>query len=1486
MALPPRPDPALYRRIAAEFEVLCDLSVAERVPRLAELRREQPELADQVERMLAADDHTTGVFQTGMTGAGSGMLAADLADEEPPQAVGPFTIVRELGRGGMGVVYEAQQAHPRRRVALKTLHPWLRTEQAAALFRFEAQALGDLLHPGIPQVYAADEADGLVYLVMELVRGQPLDRALGASVDLDRRVRTLARICDAVQHAHDAGILHRDLKPQNILVTADGQPKVLDFGIAGTLLESRAAQAAGAVGTLAYASPEQLRGQPTDVSTDVYALGVLGYELFTGVLPHDVRDLSPSEAAERKERPALPMRARRPELPADLGWILDRALEPAPGDRPASVGELAADLRRVLRLEPLPGRPGLGYRLGLGLRRNRSWVLGAVALAGVGLLGWAGSNVSDRLEAGRRAATAEQRRVVLDENLDALAAEESPDWGAIEAGFDSFASLPEVHGTPALAVAWLGHAERRRRGGRGEVLEALVKAWVLASDEATTVRAAGALARELADRGQHDAALATLDSLEPARREPLRELEWKAAVATRNLDRALALLPEGASRQRGPLQALSRTTPLGLRSVGAVVLPLGEPAAPVMVTIERENHVVLRRPDASEVFGRLDHPDGFGVRAAQLFAFEGDLFLATDAETLPTGQTRLFRARIDPGTGAPQPWEEVADLGLGSPTATQVVDLDGPEVILGLSYPKRRLLRVGLRDFEVQPGERGVFGEQASDLPALDLADLDGDGVPELIGSSTDWSSYEVRAWRITDDDLARLDSERLGFVPSVARLEQADGPDRIAAFKVDLRRLPHLFGEEHPYGPPQGLYVLGLEQDRLVRKWHVPVPPAAREWPNGDRLLIGDLDGDGRLDGVISVSDFSAAQQTDLLVFSDVASPDAEVALLQGIKANALFDVDGDGDMEVVATLGGEIVLLGTGDAVLPPVSDSGPSVVGLGPVPAADPTTVRTWDRAARLADLGLWESAADALVELAKLHERPSVRASARHEGALLYERAGEDGRAAATWIDALVDAADPDLERRIRAGAVRSSVRTLDLEQAWALADAANRDLGEPWLERAAASPTLEMLGPGPLDPRWQVHQPGALTRDVTGWTVDGFNGDDLVLSTEVDFDGPRLGLAVDLSTTHLESGLRVVVSVVDAAGEPVLGVSHMASTGGGAVPSRTVSCLAGELEPLSVVALQTSETQTLSLETEWLADPGIRVCQGVGASVWRELDDPVVPGRYTLRLRFVGDPALKTLVRARVEIARIALTGVSWPEPAVVPDLARGRHLLASDRFTEALELLDGSPKDQAVAFSRLGDVEAMREPLRQLAEAGETRALGSLYRSGSPALQAAIADALGPAFPAHLVDWMYGAFTDSNLGRDKVAEALDPGLDRVDPSDPRGRMLYASRAEVLFRDGRTHHAVRLARIAAYSEPDVDPTTPTGERSLRRSVYFLLASFIAQSEPEEALDCLRRGLDLATDRELQIRQLRHDPALGPLVERLGEAERLGGAGSQR
>lgn len=221
--------------------------------------------------------------------------AAHAAPAPPPTLVIPgYRLLRLIGQGGMGAVYEAEQQHPQRIVALKVIKPGLATPRVLRRFEQEAEALGKLHHPGIAQIYEAGAAQTDLgpqpFFAMELVAGQSLTAFVREpALAIRARLDLFARICDAVHHAHQRGIIHRDLKPANILIDTTGQPKVLDFGVAritdGDTQATRQTDAGQIVGTLAYMSPEQVLADPLEVDTrsDVYSLGVILYELLAAL---------------------------------------------------------------------------------------------------------------------------------------------------------------------------------------------------------------------------------------------------------------------------------------------------------------------------------------------------------------------------------------------------------------------------------------------------------------------------------------------------------------------------------------------------------------------------------------------------------------------------------------------------------------------------------------------------------------------------------------------------------------------------------------------------------------------------------------------------------------------------------------------------------------------------------------------------------------------------------------------------------------------------------------------------------------------------------------------------------------------------------------------------------------------------------------------------------------------------------------------------
>lgn len=322
----------------------------------------------------------------------AGETAGDSGGMGEPSSIGGFRVLRRIGQGGMGVVYEAEQQQPRRRVALKVVDGVRAGTEFAARLRSEAEIQGRLQHPGIAQVFEAGVATvGLArcpFFAMELIEGRPiLAHAEDAGLGLRERLALLATVADGVGFAHDRGVVHRDLKPENILVKPSGQPKVLDFGIASvtsdaTIAATTMTRDGQILGTLAYIAPEQL-GRHGDVTprADVYALGVIAYELVAGRPPVDLGGLSISAAIrqiEMSEAPLLTSADR--SIPRDVATIVGACLDRDPARRYADGNALAADIRRYLDDRPIRARaPSRVDRSVKFVRRNRTLVGGVVA---------------------------------------------------------------------------------------------------------------------------------------------------------------------------------------------------------------------------------------------------------------------------------------------------------------------------------------------------------------------------------------------------------------------------------------------------------------------------------------------------------------------------------------------------------------------------------------------------------------------------------------------------------------------------------------------------------------------------------------------------------------------------------------------------------------------------------------------------------------------------------------------------------------------------------------------------------------------------------------------------------------------------------------------------------------------------------------------------------------------------------------------------
>ncbi len=399
-----RMDPDHYQKIKEIFAEARELADTERAAFLDRACGGDAKLREEVEGLLESDRE-----------AASGPLGDALSAEGPrasrPETIGPYTLREQIGEGGMGEVYRASQEKPiRRSVAVKIIRPGLENKSVLARFESERQALAMMDHRNIARaIDAGSMEDGRPYFVMEYVEGIPITEYCDKhQLSTSERLELLAQVCDGLNHAHQKAIIHRDIKPSNVLVAiVDDKPvpKIIDFGIAKAAAQPLTertlfTELGQVIGTPEYMSPEQaeLTGDNVDTRTDIYSLGVLMYEVLVGVLPFDPDDLRRAGFEEllrriREDDPPRPstrfgtlgaastetIKRRKTtahrlssELRGDLDWITMKALEKDPSRRYGSATEMAADIRRYLRYEPVSaGPPGAAYRVSKFVRRHR-----------------------------------------------------------------------------------------------------------------------------------------------------------------------------------------------------------------------------------------------------------------------------------------------------------------------------------------------------------------------------------------------------------------------------------------------------------------------------------------------------------------------------------------------------------------------------------------------------------------------------------------------------------------------------------------------------------------------------------------------------------------------------------------------------------------------------------------------------------------------------------------------------------------------------------------------------------------------------------------------------------------------------------------------------------------------------------------------------------------------------------------------------------
>jgi serine/threonine-protein kinase len=441
-----------FRRVESLFEKALELPESERDAFLDGECGDDPELRREVESLLTADDHASGGFMDEPADRSGAAAALGSSATSEQDRVDRYRLLRKIGEGGMSELYLAVRDDDeyQKRVALKIIRSGLDREDLLRRFRTERQILAGLDHPNIATLLDGGTTEaGLPYFAMDFIEGLRIDEYCDRSrLSVRERLELFRTVCSAVQYAHQNLVVHRDIKSSNILVTSDGTPKLLDFGIAKLLKPDQFAEQVEYTATWMrpmtprYASPEQIEGKPVTTTTDVYSLGVLLYKLLTGHLPYELEGRPPTELARlvlehEPERPsatavrdltdadgestltaaqiaqarrAQPEQLRR-QLEGDLDNIVLMALRKEPQRRYASVEQFSEDVRRYLVGLPVTARKvTLGYRTAKFLRRNRL----AVAAAGAFVVLLVGFSVAMGMLAARVSEERDQARLERD----------------------------------------------------------------------------------------------------------------------------------------------------------------------------------------------------------------------------------------------------------------------------------------------------------------------------------------------------------------------------------------------------------------------------------------------------------------------------------------------------------------------------------------------------------------------------------------------------------------------------------------------------------------------------------------------------------------------------------------------------------------------------------------------------------------------------------------------------------------------------------------------------------------------------------------------------------------------------------------------------------------------------------------------------------------------------------------------------------------
>lgn len=1410
--------------------------------------------------------------------SGEAATSADM-----PTQIGRYRVIEELGAGGMGVVYAADDPELARKVAIKLMYAEAdvgRARRSQTMLMREAQALARLSHPNIVAIHDIGLYAGQVFVAMEFVAGRTVRRWLAeAPRSWQEIVEVFVQAGRGLMAAHAVGLVHRDVKPDNLLVGDDGRVRVADFGVArmgapdefGVVTESGHARPLATVagrgtlvGTPPYMAPEQHENEGVGPHSDQFSFCVALYEALHGVRPF-AGDSPPALAAAIKIGDLC--RGSGPvQHPSWLEQAVVRGLAARPADRWPSLQALLD----VLTLER-------------GARRARWWrqvlLVAVVICAGVALVLGARTLQLHRARVQAERAAEARLRVVAGEIDRLLAAGRR---GLAEETLQAFVGEPEHRSSRAAIDAWLLWADRMdARGEKGPALAAVVEAYTgMAADDPREPVIFLRIAELFRGRWEYDQLAALIRTAGERWPRELATARWsglRADTAAARRDVA-GLLAEVDGGLLGPshadaapvLRALGEARFTGQRATGALPVDIeGDGTLELALVSERPGGGPMRihRMDAELSFiadlGTDHSVDGTVINRWPLTRRAGEPGYLIGHFN---GDTTVYAITAD-GPRAVLTWTD------DRPQAAAAADLDGDgvrELYVGTGSYTRKLYRLTV-------GADGVWQRQpahpptdaiGSDINMLAVGDYDGDGRDELAVACGPWRAYDVRILAGDGDGLKLAARRRIGHVRALASLRGVDGSTLLAITKDNAAASKLAFAPDQPHGEPPGLYVVRRVGAALETVYYAPLPAPAGIADAGHVrwLASGDLDGDGRDDLVARYEAPTPVHRefVTLLVWRQLADGSFAEGHLGHVIPHVVGNFDDDPAAELLVTTRRgvddepELALLGAGGAPLAAIT--APEVAAVS-AELADPVLARAWARAEDLAGFGLYAAAAEALARRVALAQTRADERAVQRRVAELYAAAGDHARAAAGHEEL---AQDGDVDAAL--AAVRGYEEALQLADALRMARglAGRGDLtAEQRTEAEAATArleeavarrdALELRFDRSLAEAWRIVEPAALRMDRVRGTlaVDAFADAGDLMTLPLELTGGPLTVELELEVERAEwaSQLGVVIRAEDRGEILNLGV---AAGGGGGYLRRYSIFSSPDSHGRHDFGVWDSDTprghSRHVLTARLLPDQGKVDVVEAGDHPGRRtmpLEQQLRAGPVTLALRSVGLVAHGPQ-HMRAHVRRISLAGAR-----LAPGTG-GQDVVARALVTGAWHEAAAAAQDpfmRALAAIELGRIEPAIAALAavDLADAATRRRVVQLQRSRPLVVLPLLRAAYGARYAGLLRDSL-AASTRMHLDEDLQREWLAVGAD-LDELPATDADEAAIKSDLLAMRAAVWKAVgELERASRDLDAAIDLLAGTGPADRVADLEIVRAEVAAaRGRVDEALAAATRAL---------------------------------------